>query len=38
MHREMVKRHNGRISAMGEEDNTAEFKVILPLKQTALTI
>ncbi|MDX6191976.1 ATP-binding protein [Flavobacterium sp. Fl-318] len=36
--RKIAKRHNGTITATGEKDNGAEFKVTLPLKQTANSV
>lgn len=36
--RKIAKRHGGSISATGEENNGAEFKVILPMRQTGDSI
>lgn len=36
--RKIAERHNGKITAVGEKDNGAEFTVTLPLKQKADTI
>lgn len=38
MCRKIAKRHNGTITASGEQDNGAEFIVTLPLKQPKTTI